>query len=69
MKTIIMPIDNGPYHITGDVEMVDGEGKPLGNAESIPVDLCRCGRSGHKPFCDGSHAREGFNSEIRAPKK
>jgi CDGSH-type Zn-finger protein len=68
MKTIIMPIDNGPYDITGDVEILDGEGKKLGNSEAIPVALCRCGHSGNKPFCDGSHAREGFTSEIRAAK-
>lgn len=25
--------------------------------------FCRCGHSGHKPFCDGTHARVNFEAE------
>jgi CDGSH-type Zn-finger protein len=28
--------------------------------------LCRCGRSAHKPYCDNTHAREGFDGTETA---
>ncbi len=30
--------------------------------------LCRCGKLKNKPYCDGSHAKEGLN-EIKDPKR
>jgi CDGSH-type Zn-finger protein len=52
---------NGPYVIeSDDVQVVDWEGREY-VADRRPVALCRCGASARKPFCDGTHARIGFD--------
>jgi CDGSH-type Zn-finger protein len=43
------------------VEVVDPEGGRYGLKGRTKLSLCRCGQSANKPFCDGSHAREGFD--------
>ena len=57
--------DNGPYVISGDVTLVDVDGKSFSWTGSA-VALCRCGQSSNKPFCDGSHKDAGFSNESRA---
>jgi CDGSH-type Zn-finger protein len=80
MRIRIMP--NGPYHVSGSVplteryadESVYGEPlawDPVGVAEESQTSratyaLCRCGQSANKPFCDGSHARLGFDGTLTA---
>ena len=56
--------DNGPYLIRGGATVTDAEGKTFETQEIIA--LCRCGHSGKKPFCDGTHKTEGFESALRA---
>lgn len=59
---------NGPYLISGGLPLAkeiivndDNEGCPTAWApgEKYPdretYALCRCGQSGNKPFCDGTH--------------
>lgn len=57
---------NGPYVIdTEDVEVVDWNGVPY-RIGRRPVALCRCGASSTKPFCDGTHSKQGFDAAEAA---
>lgn len=59
--------NNGPLRITGDnITIKDAAGNTFGLGGRTVISLCRCGHSGNKPFCDGSHAREGFQSVVEA---
>jgi uncharacterized Fe-S cluster protein YjdI len=49
---------DGPLAVTGPVRVLDTDGNLL--AAGDRVFLCRCGASGRKPVCDGSHKRSGF---------
>jgi len=48
----------GPIWVRGGIPIsaADGQAYEVRNR----VTLCRCGSSGNKPFCDGSHASIGF---------
>jgi CDGSH-type Zn-finger protein len=50
--------DDGPYAITGGIELVDTPYAEGASREHYT--LCRCGASRNKPFCDGSHWDIGF---------
>ena len=54
-------LKNGPYHITGGIELI-GEDIQFGEGASKEhYTLCRCGASENKPFCDGAHKSSNFN--------
>lgn len=47
---------NGPLLIDGTVAITDSKGQPVPlDPGKTMVALCRCGHSGNKPLCDGSH--------------
>ena len=48
----------GPLEVTGSFRVVNSEGKIVVNEGAVY--LCRCGGSSNKPFCDGTHKRNGF---------
>jgi CDGSH-type Zn-finger protein len=57
---------NGPLRITGNIVIKDGQGRDFGLGGRTTISLCRCGLSQNKPFCDGSHGRQGFQSVVEA---
>jgi CDGSH-type Zn-finger protein/uncharacterized Fe-S cluster protein YjdI len=56
----IDPQVDGPLEIRGNLEITSGTGRVVARVTSAR--LCRCGGSATKPFCDGTHARNGFRS-------
>jgi hypothetical protein len=54
------PRPNGPLFLRGRIRVLDGDGRVV--REDTRVALCRCGGSGNKPFCDGTHRRIGFRT-------
>jgi CDGSH-type Zn-finger protein len=58
--------NDGSILIDGDFEILDPQGEKFGLAGRTSIGLCRCGQSANKPFCDGSHARTGFQDRVVA---
>jgi CDGSH-type Zn-finger protein len=57
----ITPYRDGPLIVRGDFRLVDTDGVQIDPGRTT-VALCRCGKSGIKPFCDGTHKRTGFRA-------
>lgn len=49
---------NGPLVLNGSVAIRSGEAAVSRDKAA----LCRCGGSGNKPFCDGTHKKIGFSA-------
>jgi CDGSH-type Zn-finger protein len=59
--TTITPYRDGPLIVRGDFRLVDQDGVAIDPGRQT-IALCRCGKSGIKPFCDGAHKRAGFSA-------
>ena len=69
---------DGPYHVTGSLPLseqrivTNAGGESLDYREgtvfdaSPDYDLCRCGHSGNRPFCDGTHKTVQFDGTETA---
>ena len=80
-KMKIKIIEDGPYTVTGGIPLSDqilipdAEGLSIGwhQGKQYPIeeeyDLCRCGQSKDKPFCDGTHGEVFFDGTEIASRK
>jgi len=60
---ILTVLKNGPYYITGGIDLI-GENIEFGEGASKEhYTLCRCGASENKPFCDGTHGTINFKDQ------
>ena len=67
---------NGPYMVSGNIPLDEikiikenghykyAQGKKYDTKEKYF--LCRCGKSSDKPFCDGTHAKKGFEGTCKS---
>jgi len=74
---------DGPYRVEGDVPLLRtaiveteygepvewDEGPGFPTPESGWYEICRCGLSSRKPFCDSTHERETFDGTERADRR
>ena len=58
--------NNGPYLVEGPFRLIDADGNEYPLEAGKKYNLCRCGGSTNKPFCDGTHSRTGFMAAERA---
>ncbi|HEX4733994.1 MAG TPA: CDGSH iron-sulfur domain-containing protein [Thermoleophilaceae bacterium] len=58
--TVVLPIENGPLLMVGDLDVKTPEGEPI--VHETRLTLCRCGMSRNQPFCDNSHRRRNWES-------
>ncbi len=60
-ENIVEAMPNGPLLVYGNFILKDSNG--VEKKQSKVTALCRCGASGNKPYCDGSHVKINFNTE------
>ncbi len=59
-KAMVRVSKDGPYVITGGVELIGDDTRFGEGASKEHYTLCRCGASQNKPFCDGTHHKIKF---------
>lgn len=56
---------SGPLWVRGGIALEAADGYQYEQRNRMT--LCRCGASGNKPFCDGTHAAIGFRDGLGEP--
>ncbi len=59
--------ENGPYIIKNLASLSNSKGERLETKKTMA--LCRCGGSKNKPYCDGTHTKNGFSSKNLSDSK
>ncbi len=57
-ETVVEVSQNGPLLVFGNVTVKDTSGNQV--KKNNVTAFCRCGQSGNKPYCDGTHRKVGF---------
>lgn len=57
-ETIAEVMENGPLLVYGNLKIKDANGNET--TKNKVTAFCRCGASGNKPYCDGSHKKIDF---------
>jgi CDGSH iron-sulfur domain-containing protein 3 len=60
----ITPLVDGPLEVSGASIVCASDGTEIRAADTVY--LCRCGASNKKPFCDGTHKKIDFVSNVEA---
>ena len=62
-KPMITVSKDGPYHVTGSIDLIGDNIQWAEGASKEHYTLCRCGASNNKPFCDGMHRTVNFKDD------
>jgi CDGSH-type Zn-finger protein len=62
-KPIVTVSKNGPYVITGGIDLIGDNIQFAEGSSREHYTLCRCGASNNKPFCDGMHRTISFKDD------
>ena len=57
-ENLVEVLHNGPLCVHGTLTVKHADG--TAENKTIKTFFCRCGQSGKKPYCDGTHKKAGF---------
>ena len=57
-ESIVEVVQDGPLLVYGNIIIKDKDGNET-RKDKVTA-LCRCGQSGNKPYCDGTHTKVDF---------
>ena len=57
-ESLVEVAPNGPLLVYGNITVKDKDGTET--HKNKVTAFCRCGQSGNKPYCDGTHLKVGF---------